>query len=58
MGSISSDDEGRQTASDNTGRILGRYDPATDVTHTPSGRPIGRGNFLAALISHAWNERN
>jgi len=35
---------------DASGRLLGRYNPKTNVTRDRCGRLIGRGNLLAALI--------
>ena len=37
---------------DASGRLLGRYNPKTNVTIDRSGRLVGRGNLLAALINN------
>lgn len=36
---------------DANGRVKGVYDQKSDTTRDSSGRPVGRGNLLAALIT-------
>jgi hypothetical protein len=41
----------RVEARDTSGKLLGYYNSKTNQTFDPSGRMIGRGDFLASLIS-------
>jgi hypothetical protein len=39
--------------SESTGRLVGSYDPKSDVTRTPTGTANGKGNMLPVLIQMA-----
>jgi len=42
--------DGRQKALDESYRVLGHYDPASDLTKDRFNLMVGRGNQLVALI--------
>lgn len=50
LGSYEQDYEGRTVLRDFNGRILGRYDPKTNMTRDFYGRPVGKGNLLGTLL--------
>lgn len=33
-----------------TGKLLGWYDPKSNVTRTSTGKLVGKGNFLTTLL--------
>ncbi len=35
---------------DTSGRLKGTYDPKSNETRDPSGRLVGKGNFLSSLL--------
>lgn len=39
------------TLRDNRGKVLGTYDPKTNITRDSNGRSLGTGNQLTMLIS-------
>lgn len=43
----------RVEARDTSGKLLGYYNSKTNQTFDPSGRMIGRGDFLASLITNS-----
>ena len=53
VGSIITTSNGKQEGRDANGRLKGSYDPKTDQTRDSNGRPVGKGNMLAALITSA-----
>jgi hypothetical protein len=53
IGSIERLRDDRIEGRDANGRLKGTYDTKSDTTRDSSGRPVGRGNLLAAVISSA-----
>jgi len=53
IGYIESDSMGRLTGRTATGRLVGSYDPKSDITRTPTGSAYGKGNMLPVLIQMA-----
>lgn len=47
---ISTDPQGRQWISANTGSTLGYYDPVTNITKRTNGTVVARGNALTLLL--------
>lgn len=43
---------GEYQVRDTNGKLLGRYNPKTNVTRDRNGKLVGRGNLLAALITN------
>ena len=41
---------GRQVFRDRTGKLLGTYEPQSNITRDYTGKVVGRGNILAFLI--------
>ena len=50
VATIETDDRGVQTIRTQLGRILGTYDPKTNMTRTFLGVIVGYGNLLRSLI--------
>jgi hypothetical protein len=50
---IESESTGRLVGRAATGRMVGSYDPKSDVTRTPTGTANGKGNMLPVLIQMA-----
>lgn len=51
IGFIDTDEKGVQTARDSVLRVVGTYDPRTDITKDFYGRIVGRGNILSSLFN-------
>lgn len=50
IGFIDEDDDGNQEARSFGGKVLGRYDKATNMTRDFGGKVLSIGNTLAALL--------
>ena len=50
LGSIETGVDGSQVLRDESGRIRGYYDPATDHTRGPDRQILAKGNVLRTLI--------
>lgn len=50
IGFIDTESDGKLTARDSLLRIVGTYDPRSDVTKDFYGRIVGRGNILSSLF--------
>jgi hypothetical protein len=50
IGSIMTQSNGRQVFRDRTGKLLGTYEPQSNITRDYTGKVVGRGNILAFLI--------
>lgn len=44
-------ERGQAVLQDRLGNRLGAYDPAIDLTVDAGGRTVGRGNWLAVLVT-------
>ena len=53
IGRILEGPRGRLEAYDRLGRYVGSYNPSSNETHDRHGNLVGRGNFLASLITSA-----
>jgi YD repeat-containing protein len=53
IGTIRAGINGRLTASNKDGRLVGSFDPSTNTTSNASGRVVGQGNLLSALVVQA-----
>lgn len=53
IGYTEADSIGRLIGRTATGRMVGSYDPRSDITRTPTGTVYGRGNVLPVLIQMA-----
>lgn len=51
IGTITTTTSGKLEGRDANGRLKGTYDPKTDQTRDSSGRVVGRGNVLAAVVT-------
>ena len=51
IGSITIVANGKQEGRDANGRLKGSFDPKTNQTRDSSGRLVGKGNVLAAIIT-------
>ncbi len=51
IGKLSTTLDGKQELKSSAGKPLGKYNPKTNQTHDASGRLVGNGNLLAALIT-------
>jgi hypothetical protein len=51
IGYIETATDGKQTGKDDRFRIVGYYNPRTDITQDARFRTVGHGNLLATLIS-------
>jgi hypothetical protein len=51
IGSITITSSGKHEGRDANGRMKGSYDPKTNQTRDSSGRLVGKGNVLAAVVT-------
>jgi hypothetical protein len=51
LGYLDTEEDGRRSAKDVRGKLVGRYDPRTDLTYNDKGETQTHGDSLSSLLT-------